>query len=387
MILRILYFDCFSGISGDMAVASLLDLGVSKEYLLNELKKLNIDEEYKIEIKRVKKAGIDATYFDVLLTEHRHHARNLFDIEGIIDKSDLNKSVKELSKKIFKIVGEAEAKVHGENLYDVHFHEVGATDSIIDIVAFSICLDYLKIDKVISSYINTGRGFVECEHGTLPVPAPATAEILKGIPVYSDEREFELTTPTGAAIIKAVADEFKMDCPLVIKNVGYGAGKRDTEKPNVLRVILSEDNQDELFLIQANIDDMTGEMYGYLMDKLFEAGARDVYYTPIYMKKNRPAITLNVIVSKTMEEKILDIIFTESTTIGVRKIKIDRVELERETKTVETRYGDVKVKIARYKDKIVNVKPEFEDLKRIADENNIPLKSATQVKCEIIHNL
>ncbi len=378
MILRILYFDCFSGISGDMAVASLLDLGVSKEYLLNELKKLNIDEEYKIDIKRVKKAGIDSTYFDVILTEHRHHARNLFDIEGIIDKSDLNKSVKELSKKIFKIVGEAEAKVHGEKLYDVHFHEVGATDSIIDIVSFSICLDYLKIDKVISSYINTGRGFVECEHGTLPVPAPATAEILKGIPVYSDEREFELTTPTGAAIIKAVADEFKMDCPLVIKNVGYGAGKRDTEKPNILRAILSEDNQDELFLIQANIDDMTGEMYGYLMDKLFEAGARDVYYTPIYMKKNRPAVTLNVIVSKTMEEKILDIIFTESTTIGVRRIKIDRVELERETKTAKTIYGDIKVKIARYKDKIVNVKPEFEDLKRIADKNNIPLKSATK---------
>ncbi|MCX7694177.1 MAG: nickel pincer cofactor biosynthesis protein LarC [Caloramator sp.] len=385
--MRILYFDCFSGISGDMAVASLIDLGVSKEYLLNELKKLNIDEEYKIEIKRVKKAGIDATRFDVILTEHRHHSRNLFDIEGIIDKSELNKSVKELSKRIFKIVGEAEAKVHGEKLYDVHFHEVGATDSIIDIVAFSICLDYLKIDKVISSYINTGRGFVECEHGMLPVPAPATAEILKGIPVYSDEREFELTTPTGAAIIKAVANEFKMDCPLVIKNVGYGAGKRETEKPNVLRAILSDDDYDEIYLIQANIDDMTGEMYGYLMDKLLEAGAKDVYYTPIYMKKNRPAVVLNVIVSKSMEEKILDIIFTESTTIGVRKIKIDRVELERETKTVETRYGDINVKVARYKDKVVNIKPEFEDLKRIAEENNIPLKSATQVKCEINHNL
>lgn len=372
--MRTLYFDCFSGISGDMAVGALLDLGVSKEYLLEELKKLNIDEEYRIDIKKVRKSGIDATQFDVILTEHRHHSRNLFDIEGIIDKSDLSKGVKVLSKKIFRIVAEAEAKVHGERLYDVHFHEVGATDSIIDIVAFSICIEYLKIDKVISSYINTGRGFVECEHGVLPVPAPATAEILKGIPIYSDEREFELTTPTGAAIIKAVAEDFKMDCPLVIKNVGYGAGKRETEKPNVLRVILSDDEQDELFLIQANIDDMTGQMYGYLMEKLLNAGAKDVYYTPIYMKKNRPAVILNVITSKSKEDEILDIIFTESTTIGVRKIKIDRVELKREIKKIETEYGEVRVKIARYKDKIVNVKPEYEDLKKIAEKNNIPLK-------------
>ncbi|MCX7950454.1 MAG: LarC family nickel insertion protein, partial [Clostridiales bacterium] len=182
--MRTLYFDCFSGISGDMSVAALIDLGVPKEYIIEELKKLNIDEEYRIEIKRVKKAGIDATDFDVILTEHRHHARNLFDIEGIIDKSNLSKGVKSLSKKIFKIVAEAEAKVHGEKLYDVHFHEVGATDSIIDIVAFSICIEYLKIDKVISSYINTGRGFVKCDHGTLPVPAPATSEILKGVPIY-----------------------------------------------------------------------------------------------------------------------------------------------------------------------------------------------------------
>ncbi|CDF58764.1 nickel pincer cofactor biosynthesis protein LarC [Thermobrachium celere] len=378
--MRTLYFDCFSGISGDMAVGALLDLGVSKEYLLEELKKLNIDEEYRIDIKKVRKSGIDATQFDVILTEHRHHSRNLFDIEGIIDKSDLSKGVKVLSKKIFRIVAEAEAKVHGERLYDVHFHEVGATDSIIDIVAFSICIEYLKIDKVISSFINTGRGFVECEHGVLPVPAPATAEILKGIPIYSDEREFELTTPTGAAIIKAVAEDFKMDCPLVIKNVGYGAGKRETEKPNVLRVILSDDEQDELFLIQANIDDMTGQMYGYLMEKLLNAGAKDVYYTPIYMKKNRPAVILNVITSKSKEDEILDIIFTESTTIGVRKIKIDRVELKREIKKIETEYGEVRVKIARYKDKIVNVKPEYEDLKKIAEKNNIPLKELYQ-KC------
>lgn len=377
--MRTLYFDCFSGISGDMAVAALIDLGVPKEYIIEELKKLNIDEEYRIEIKRVKKAGIDATDFDVILTEHRHHARNLFDIEGIIDKSNLSKGVKSLSKKIFKIVAEAEAKVHGEKLYDVHFHEVGATDSIIDIVSFSICIEYLKIDKVISSYINTGRGFVKCDHGTLPVPAPATSEILKGVPIYSDDREFELTTPTGAAIIKAVADEYVMDCPIVIKSVGYGAGKRETEKPNVLRVILSDDDYDEIFLIQANIDDMTGQNCGYLMERLLEHGAKDVYYTPIYMKKNRPAVVLNVITSKSKEEKMLDIIFTESTTIGVRKIKLERVELDREIKTISTDYGDVKVKVAKYKDKVVNIKPEYEDLKKIALENNMPLKNVEKI--------
>lgn len=377
--MRTLYFDCFSGISGDMAVASLLDLGVPKDYLIEELKKLNIDEEYKIEIKRVKKAGLDATDFNVILTEHRHHERNLFDIEGIIDKSRLSKCVKELSKKIFKIVAEAEAKVHGEKLYDVHFHEVGATDSIIDIVAFSICIEYLKTDKVISSYINTGRGFVKCAHGTLPVPAPATSEILKGVPIYSDDREFELTTPTGAAIIKAVADEYKMDCPIVTKSVGYGAGKRETEKPNVLRAILSDDDYDEIYLIQANIDDMTGQDCGYLMEKLLSIGAKDVYYTPIYMKKNRPAVILNVITQKSKEEEILDIIFTESTTIGVRKIKIDRVELQREIKTISTDYGDVKVKVSKYKDKVVNIKPEYEDLKKIAIENNMPLKNVEKI--------
>lgn len=377
--MRTLYFDCFSGISGDMSVAALIDLGVPKEYLIEELKKLNIDEEYRIEIKRVKKAGIDATDFDVHLTEHRHHARNLFDIEGIIDKSTLSKGVKELSKKIFKIVAEAEAKVHGEKLYDVHFHEVGATDSIIDIIAFSLCIEYLKIDKVISSYINTGRGFVKCAHGTLPVPAPATSEILKGVPIYSDDREFELTTPTGAAIIKAVADEYALECPIVIKSVGYGAGKRETEKPNVLRVILSDDDYDEIFLIQANIDDMTGQNCGYLMERLLEHGAKDVYYTPIYMKKNRPAVVLNVITSKSKEEEILDIIFTESTTIGVRKIKLDRVELEREIKTISTDYGDVKVKVSKYKDKVVNIKPEYEDLKRIAIDNNMPLKNVEKM--------
>jgi len=377
--MRMLYFDCFSGISGDMAVAALIDLGVPKEYIIEELKKLNIDEEYRIEIKRVKKAGLDATDFDVYLTEHRHHARNLFDIEGIIDKSTLSKGVKELSKKIFKIVAEAEAKVHGEKLYDVHFHEVGATDSIIDIVAFSLCIEYLKIDKVISSYINTGRGFVKCAHGTLPVPAPATSEILKGIPIYSDDREFELTTPTGAAIIKVVADEYVLECPIVIKSVGYGAGKRETEKPNVLRVILSEDDYDEIFLIQANIDDMTGQNCGYLMERLLEHGAKDVYYTPIYMKKNRPAVVLNVITSKSKEDEILDIIFTESTTIGVRKIKLDRIELEREIKTISTDYGDVKVKVSKYKDKVVNIKPEYEDLKRIAIDNNMPLKNVEKM--------
>lgn len=261
--MRILYFDCFSGISGDMAVGGLLDLGVPEDYLTASLAKLEVPDEYSINIKKNMKNGIQGTDFCVDLIkgyhnegEHNnHHGRNLFDIEALIDSSTLNENIKVTAKKIFKIIGEAEARVHGKSLYETHFHEVGEIDSILDIVGIAICMDYLKPDRVLSSFINTGSGYIKCSHGILPVPAPATAVILKNVPVFCDERKFELTTPTGAAIVKALAEEFTKPPEMRMSRVGYGCGKRDTGGADVLRVILY-DSDNELannFILETNI--------------------------------------------------------------------------------------------------------------------------------------
>ncbi|MCX7903415.1 MAG: nickel pincer cofactor biosynthesis protein LarC [Caloramator sp.] len=372
----ILYFDCFSGISGDMAVGALLDIGVPKDYLIENLKSLNIDEEYEIEIKKSNKNGIEGTDFYVFLKEeniHRHE-RNLKDIINIIDKSAISEGAKNIAKRIFNIIAEAEAKVHGKSIDEVHFHEVGAVDSIIDIVSVAVCIDYLKPDKIVSSYVNTGSGFVKCQHGILPVPAPATINILKDVPIYSDERKFELTTPTGAAILKGLCTEFVEGINMKVKAVGYGCGKKNTEKPNVLRVVLGEEDKEEVVLIETTIDDMNPQFYGYVMDKLFEKGALDVYLTPVYMKKNRPGIVISVLVHENKEKSIVEVLFKETTTIGIRKFKIKRYELQREIKRVETELGDVNFKISKYDGVIVNVSPEYEDLKRIAREKGVPLK-------------
>lgn len=250
---KVLYFDCFSGISGDMSIGALLDLGVDKDYLIENLNKLNL-KEYELEIKKGMKKGITGTDFNVIVKKHHHHhehnhhghhhhhhSRNLSDINKIIDDSELNENIKNLSKKIFLIIGEAEAKIHSKSIEEIHFHEIGAVDSIVDIIGFSICLDYLKVDEVLSSPVNIGGGFVECEHGIMPVPAPASLEILKGIPVYSNGIKKELTTPTGAGILKAVCNGF-MDFPEIeIEKIGYGLGKRDFEKnANLLRLVLGK---------------------------------------------------------------------------------------------------------------------------------------------------
>jgi uncharacterized protein (TIGR00299 family) protein len=414
--MRILYFDCFSGISGDMTVAALLDLGVPQDYLIASLNKLGISKEYEIVVKKSVKCGIEGTDFNVILTEAKepednnkhkhgehehnhahghnhehehehdhlhhkdehksedHHGRNLFVIEGLIDKSDLNDNVKQLSKEMFKKVAEAEAIVHGKSIYEVHFHEVGAVDSIVDIVATAICVDFLKPDRIISSPINTGSGFVKCQHGLIPVPAPATVHILRDVPIYCDEREFELTTPTGAAIIKVLAEQFRKLPYIKVKRIGYGCGKRNTEKPNLLRVILAEDEFEEVCILEATIDDMNPQIYGFFMDKLFEAGAKDVYFSPVYMKKNRPGIVVTITIPTLIEKEIKDIIFSETTTIGIRKFDIERTELQREFKQVNTDYGLINYKISSYNDKIVNITPEFEDVKQAAENHKVSMK-------------
>mgnify|MGYP002756084707 FL=1 len=275
-------------------------------------------------------------------------------------------------------VAEAEAKVHGKTLYEVHFHEVGAIDSIVDIVGAAICLDYLKVDKIMASHVQVGGGFVKCAHGLMPVPAPATVEILKGIPINVGVVQFETTTPTGAAILAENVQEFTSKIDFSIKKIGYGIGHRDLDIPNVLRVYLGEDNSlekiEEQYILETNIDDMNPEFYGYIEEKLFDAGALDVFKTPIFMKKGRPGIKLSVLISEKIEKDILDIVFEETTSIGVRKYKVEKIMLNREFSKVETQYGEVTIKKSYYKGNLVKYKPEYEECKKIAKENNITME-------------
>lgn len=389
--MRILYYDCFCGISGDMNLAALIDLGVPKEYLIEELSKLNLNSEYEIRIENSMKLGITGTRVDVILHENNHqhnhtheehvhthdHHRNLSNIEEIINSSNLSNKVKKISLDIFMKVAEAEAKVHGKDLYEVHFHEVGAIDSIVDIVGAAICLDYLNVDKIIASPVQAGGGFVKCAHGLMPVPAPATAEILKNIPMNTGIVQFETTTPTGAAILAANAEEFTKDIDFSIKKIAYGIGHRDLEIPNVLRVYLGEkentEKEEKQYILETNIDDMNPEFYGYVEEKLFEAGALDVFKTPIYMKKGRPGIKLSVLINSQKEKDILDIIFQETTSLGVRKFRGQKIMLDREFSKVKTEYGDITVKKSYYNGKLVKCKPEYEECKAIAKERNIPI--------------
>lgn len=410
--MKVLYYDCFCGISGDMHIAAMLDLGVPQEYLLKEISKLKIDSEYEIKIQKTIKKGITGTRVDVILknghannddhqhnhhshtnidehshTHHHHednkhnmehHHRGLKEIEEIINSSDLSDNVKKLSIKTFMKVAEAEAKVHGKDLYEVHFHEVGAVDSIIDIVASAITLDYLKVDKIIASSIQLGGGFVKCAHGIIPVPAPATVEILKGIPVKTGVVEFETTTPTGAAILAANVQGYTDKIDFQIDKIAYGLGHRELEIPNVLRVYLGtiqeSEKIEEQYIIETNIDDMNPEFYEYIEEKLFSNGALDVYKTAIIMKKGRPAIKLSVLVSADKEEEVLKIIFKETTSIGVRKYKVEKIMLDRDFSKKKTVYGEVTLKNSYYKGELIKSKPEYEECKIIAKENRIPLK-------------
>ena len=417
--MRVLYYDCFCGISGDMNLAALLDLGVPKEYLLEEISKLKLDSEYEIKIEKVVKKGISGAQVNVILKnehksndndeeyidvndhveghEHSHehdhshhnysqedshshhesHHRNLKDIENIINSSALKDEVKKLSRDMFMKVAEAEAKVHGKTLYEVHFHEVGAIDSIVDIVGAAIVLDYLKIDKIIASTVQVGGGFVRCAHGLMPVPAPATVEILKNIPINTGIVSFETTTPTGAAILAANVQDFTDKINFSIEKIAYGIGHRELEIPNVLRVYLGKEEKNEeiegQYILETNIDDMNPEFYGYVEEKLFEKGALDVFKTAIFMKKGRPAIKLSVLVNKKNEKNVIEAIFTETTSIGIRKYKVEKIMLNRDFSKVRTSYGEITIKNSYYKGNLVKYKPEYEECRIMAKENNIPI--------------
>ena len=398
--MKILYFDCSSGISGNMTLGALTEIIGDENYLLNELKKLNIDG-YKIEISKKIKNGITGTYVDVILDnehtldhhtdlhehhhehnhssshEHHHEHRNLEDVNKIIENSSLNNDVKDLAKKIFLRVAEAESKVHNKTLEEIHFHEVGAIDSIVDIVGTAILINKINPDKIISSIVNDGYGFIECAHGTMSVPVPATSEIFVNSKVKFRQIDIdtELVTPTGAAIIAELAEEFKTLPTMTIEKIGWGTGSKDLKIPNVLKVYYGDmqEKAEDFLVMETNIDDSTGEILGYVQEKLFEEGALDVFFTPIFMKKGRPAYRLTVACKRKDMLKLQNIIFRETTTIGIRYRFESRTELAREFVEIDTKYGKIKAK------KVINngetyIYPEYENMKKLAKENNIPLK-------------
>ncbi len=389
--MKTLYFDCSSGISGNMTLGALLEIVGDENYLLNELKKLNIDE-YKIEISKKVKNGITGTYVDVILEhghhkkdhheqhqhEHHHHEhRNLNDVNTIIENSSLEEKVKELAKRIFLRVAKAESKVHNKPLDEVHFHEVGAIDSIVDIVGTAILIHKINPDKIISSVVNDGYGFIRCAHGLISVPVPATSEIFanSNVEFRQIDIDTELVTPTGAAIIAELATEFTPLPAMVTEKIGWGAGSKDLKIPNILKVYYgeSEKQNENLVVMETNIDDCSGEIFGYTQELLFQNGALDVFFTPIYMKKNRPGYRMSVTCRKQDMFKLQNIIFRETTTIGIRYRFEYRTELQREMLEIDTKYGKIKAK------KVLNngeeyIYPEYESVKKLAKENNIPLK-------------
>ena len=378
--MRVAYFNCFSGISGDMVLAALVDLGWSVKELERELDKLDLFD-YQIEAEKVAKKGITSTQINISIKEDKKE-RKLKDILSILDKSKLEEKIKEQSRAIFIRLANVEAKIHGKSPEEIHFHELGGLDTIIDVVGAVAGMKYLGIDKVYSSSLSLGKGFVKCSHGTIPVPAPATLELLKGIPVCGSNIEAELVTPTGAAIISTVAENFGQMPPMKIDNIGYGAGQRDLPIPNLLRVSLgmlkNAYEEDVVSLIQTNIDDMNPEFYEHIADRLFHQGALDVFLTPIQMKRTRPATMLSVITDEEKTEKMLELIFDETTTLGVRISKMKRRKLNREGRKVATKYGKIEVKIGKLNGMVKNISPSYEECRKIATRLNIPLKKIYQ---------
>lgn len=377
--MKVLCYDCFSGISGDMNLGAMIDLGIDLSYLKSELGKLNL-RGWDLVAEKAQRHGITGTKVTVKQTVHEHAHRHLSDIEKIIYGSSLPEDVKQLSMKIFMKIATAEAAVHGIDIEEVHFHEVGAIDSIIDIVGAAICFNALNVGAVYVSEVELGGGFVNCDHGKLPVPAPATSEIIKGIPVRTGGVDFEATTPTGAAILSALGTEFSCGPHVKIEKTAYGVGHKDHPSiPNLLRVYLCETSETQVAvhqasMIESNIDDMNPEFYDHISDRLFKAGASDVYCSQIIMKKGRPGVVLNVICEQGLEDTVKEIIFTESTTLGVRTFDFRKDTLAREFGKLNTVYGEVTVKRSFYKGKEVSIKPEYEECRKIASERNIPVK-------------
>ncbi|KZL93620.1 nickel pincer cofactor biosynthesis protein LarC [Clostridium magnum] len=388
--MKIAYFQCVAGISGDMVLGSLVDNGLKLNVLKEELMKLRIP--FDLEAEKVMKRGICCTKVNVIVKEEHVH-RHLSDIKAIVEESELNPEVKERIIQVFTRLAEAEAKVHNTTVESIHFHEVGALDSIIDICGSVIGMNLLGVEKVYSSPIHVGTGFVECAHGIIPLPAPAVIELLKGVEVYSKGIEKELVTPTGAAIITTLCDEFGKIPNMNIETCGYGAGTRDLEIPNLLRVCIGElaNNKEENTLeqefikngeaikIEVNIDDMNPQFYEYISERLFSVGARDLFLQPIYMKKNRAANILCVTGQHNNLDKILKVIFEETTTIGVKVFKFDKYVIPYKIEKINTDLGKISVKIAKHRGKVLNISPEYSECSAKAREYDIPLKKVYDI--------
>ena len=376
--MKLCYLDCFSGISGDMLLGALVDCGLDPAALEAELKKLKL-AGWSLEVARVRRGELTATKLDFKIRETHHH-RTWKTIRELIRGSELAPPVRERAEAIFARLAEAEARVHNVAPEEVHFHEVGAMDSILDIVGASVAVEQLGIERIAVSPLNLGGGTVKTAHGELPVPAPATAALLQGAPVYSSGAEGELVTPTGAAVVATLAKEFGPLPAMTVAAVGYGAGSNDPKgRANVLRVFLgasAEEGRAEssVTVLEANLDDMSPEVGGFVLEQALAAGALDVFYTPVQMKKNRPGLLLTVLCPVERAEALMQLLFEQTTTLGVRSYRAERRVLERAMETVETRLGPVRMKLARMNGRLLNVAPEYEDCQRLAREKGVPLK-------------
>ena len=381
--MKIAYFDCFAGAGGDMIAAAMLDAGLDFEFLKKQLATLGI-KNFDIKLAQTKRAGLRAVSFTPAFKEDKHH-RNLKDITEIISSSKIHNKAKETAIAIFNKLAAAEALVHNKDLQEIHFHEVGALDSIVDIVSASIGLVALEIEKVHCSTLSLGGGTIKCAHGILPVPGPATAELLKGIPTVGGPIDKELLTPTAAAILTTIVSQFGSLPEMKFEKIGYGAGSLESEKfPNVLRLIIGQSvcentaNTDSVCILEANSDDVTGEIVGFVTEKLFESNALDVFTTPIYMKHNRPAVKISVICKIEDVLQIEEILFTEGLTFGIRKQILHRSKLERDFAKVATEFGEIKIKTGSLNGRIVTAKPEFPDCAAAAKKYKVAVKTVIQ---------
>jgi hypothetical protein len=377
--MKTLYLDAFAGISGDMMLGALVDLGVPVDLLRQVAEALSLPE-VEIVASRTERTGIAAVKVNVRAPE-RGIVRTYAHIKSLISKSSLEPDVKKNSLKIFALLAEAESRIHSRSIEQVHFHELGSVDTMVDVAGSAAGLDYLGVDEVLCSPLPMGTGMIKTAHGIYPIPAPAVVEILKDIPVYSSGIPTELVTPTGAAIAAAIVSDFCLLPPIRIEAVGYGAGERHLEIPNLLRAFLGEREgagrgraRERSLVFSTNIDDMNPELYPYVIEKLFESGAEDVWLYPIQMKKSRPAITLKALVPPSREDEVKEVMFAETKTLGVRVNEVYKEYLDREVIEVETQFGRVRVKVARSGEHVANIAPEYEDCRWAAVKNGVPLK-------------
>ena len=378
--MKLAYFDCFSGISGDMTLGALLDAGCDLGHLRSELRGLQVPG-WELSAEKVWKNGMAATYARVKTEDQQKH-RSLDAILEILNNSQLAPAVREHAAAIFQKLGEAEARVHDVPLEKIHFHEVGAVDAIIDIVGACIGFHALGVEKFACSPLNVGGGTAKMAHGVLPVPAPATANLLQGKPTYSNGIQRELVTPTGAAVVATLCGSFGPQPPMSVSSIGYGAGTADLEgQPNVLRLMIGEATEkavpgydQEITVIEANLDDMNPQIYGYFQEKALAAGALDVFTSPVQMKKNRPGTLLTVLCRPSDAQALMSLIFAETTTFGARTYTAQRRVLPRESVTVATKYGEVRIKLSRVNGHVLHATPEYDDCKKLAEENKVPLQ-------------